>query len=135
MQTAQLHEDKFFQVSWDGKARLIRIDWKEATASMTDEDFRSQLELFAGLVEAKKAHGILVDVAHFRHTQGPSIQEWRLKNISPRYSGAGVQRFAFLLPGDAPVPAMMNQSDPSEKFLTRGFNSADKAMAWLTAKD
>jgi len=63
------------------------------------------------------------------------VQEWRLKNISPRYSAAGVQRFAFLLPADAPVPPMMNQSAPGEGFLTRGFNSADQAMAWLTATD
>jgi hypothetical protein len=60
------------------------------------------------------------------------MQEWRLKNISPRYSAAGVRRFAFLLPKEAPVPPMMNQSSPSEDFLTRGFNSAEKVMAWLT---
>ena len=99
---------------------------------MTDKDFKSELELFAGLVEAKKARSILVDVAHFRHNQGPGMQEWRLKNISLRYSAAGVRRFAFLLPKEAPVPPMMNRSSPGVDFLTRGFNSAEKVMAWLT---
>jgi hypothetical protein len=99
---------------------------------MTDEDFKSELELFAGLVEAKKARGILVNVVRFRHKMGPGMQEWRVKNISSRYSAAGVQRFAFLLPADAPVPPMMNQSAAGEGFLTRGFNSAEQAMAWLT---
>jgi hypothetical protein len=61
MQT--IHDDTFFQVSWDDNTRVVRIDWKEATASMTDEDFKSELELFAGLVEAKKARGILVAVS------------------------------------------------------------------------
>ena|SRR5215471_1721530 len=132
MQTP-IHDDAFFQVLWDENTNVIGIQWKEATSSMTDEDFKSELQLFAGLVESKNAQGILVDVACFRHKIGPAVHEWRIKNISTRYSAAGVRRFAFLLPADAPVPPMMNQSSPGESFLTRGFNSAEQAMAWLTA--
>jgi hypothetical protein len=56
MQTTQLHEDKFFKVLWDEHTRIIGIDWKEGTSSMTDEDFKAALTLFAGHVEHKK-HG------------------------------------------------------------------------------
>jgi hypothetical protein len=63
MQTTQLHEDKFFKVLWDEHTRIIGIDWKEATSSMTDEDFKAALTLFAGHVEQKKAQGILVVVS------------------------------------------------------------------------
>jgi hypothetical protein len=135
MNTTRVHDDEFFEVLWDDKACVIRTDWKDATSSMTDKDFKSKLQFFAGLVEAKKARGILVNVAHFRHKPGPDVEEWRLKNISARYSAAGVRRFAFLFPADLPIPPMMNRSSPGEDFLTRGFNSADQAMAWLTAKD
>ena len=119
MQTP-IHDDAFFQVVWDENTNVIGIQWKEATSSMTDEDFKSELQLFAGLVESKNAQGILVDVACFRHKIGPAVHEWRIKNISTRYSAAGVRRFAFLLPADAPMPPMMNQSSPGESFLTRG---------------
>ena len=34
MQAIQLHEDEFLKISWEEKARVIGIDWKEATASM-----------------------------------------------------------------------------------------------------
>jgi hypothetical protein len=135
MQLTTLHDNTFLKILWNDKTRVIGIDWKEATSSMTDDDFKAELERFAGFVEANKAHGILVDVARFRHKNGPGVQEWRVKNISTRYSAAGVKRFAFLLPADASVPPMMNQSSPGEGFLTRGFNSADQAMAWLTATD
>ncbi len=70
-QTTQLHEDKFFKVFWDESARIICIDWKEATSSMTDEEFKAELTLFAGQVEQKKARGILVDVSRFHHRPGP----------------------------------------------------------------
>ena len=67
MQAVQLHEDKFLKISWEEKAHVIGIDWKEATSSMTDEEFKAALTLFAGHVEQKKARGILVDVSRFRH--------------------------------------------------------------------
>src|SRR5215467_12855214 len=132
MQTTKIHDDAFLEILWDEKAMVIGIDWKDATSSMSDEDFKAELQRFAGFVEAKKASGILVDVAHFRHKMGQGVQEWRVKNISPRYSAAGVRRFAFLFPKEAPVPPMMNQSSPGEDFLTRGFNGAEQAIAWLT---
>jgi hypothetical protein len=137
MQTTQLHDDNYFRVTFDDDTRVISIDWKDATGSMTDDDFKSQLELFAGLVERKRAQGILVDVARFRHqhANGPEVQKWRIRNISPRYSAAGVRRFAFLMPPAAQIPPMMNQSSPGEGFLTRAFNSADQAMSWLTKTD
>ena len=48
MQTP-IHDDAFFQVLWDENTNVIGIQWKEATSSMTDEDFKSELQLFAGL--------------------------------------------------------------------------------------
>ena len=132
MQSTQLHDDDFFKVLWDEKARIIGIDWKEATSAMTDEQFKAALTLFAGHVEHKKARGILVDVSRFRHKPGPDVQPWRVKNISNRYSAAGVGRFAFLFPESVQVPPTM-QSSPGETFLTQAFNNREQAIAWLTA--
>ena len=131
MQAIQLHEDKFLKISWEEKARVIGIDWKEATSSMTDEDFKAALTLFAGHVEQKKARGILVDVSRFRHKPGPEVLPWRVKNISNRYAAAGVKRQAFLFPKGAQLPPM--RSSPEEKFLTETFDDVQKAESWLTA--
>ena len=130
MKPQQLHENNFHNILWDDQSRVIRLDWKEETASMTGEDFKKELTLFADHVEAKKAHGILVDVAQFRHKPGPDIEEWRLKNISGRYDAAGVRRFAFLFPESVATPPAM-KSSPAEKFETRAFNNVEEALAWL----
>jgi hypothetical protein len=129
---AEIHEDTFLRVFWDRTTRVISIDWKESTSAMTDDDFKKELTLFADYVERQKAQGVLVDVANFRHKLVPEVQEWRVKNISVRYGAAGVTRFAFLLPIDAPIPPMLNRSSPGEPFVTRGFNRADEALAWLS---
>jgi hypothetical protein len=132
MNITQLHDDNFLKILWDESARIIGIDWKEVTSAMTDEQFKAELTLFARYVEQKKARGILVDVSHFRHKPAPDLQEWRVKNISNRYTAAGVQRFAFLLPAGSPIPPMMNQSSPGEKFATRAFNDLNEVKNWLT---
>src|SRR5262249_61803026 len=103
MQAIQLHEDTFLKISWEEEARVIGIAWKEATSSMTDEDFKAALTLFAGHVEQKKARGILVDVSRFRHKPGPEILPWRVKNISHSYAASGVKRQGFLFSKSAQV--------------------------------
>jgi SpoIIAA-like len=110
------------------------IDWKEATSAMTDEDFKTELTLFAKQVEDKRAPRILIDVSKFRHRPSAEVGEWRLKNISTRYSAAGVRRFAFLLSKDSQILAMVSQSE-GEQFLTQSFNNEEQAIAWLTASD
>jgi len=98
---------------------------------MTDEDFKKELTLFADHVEAKKAVGLLVDVAQFRGKPGPDMTAWRVKNISGRYYAGGLRKFAFLFPEGVSAPHM--ESAPGEKFATRAFNAADEAQAWLKA--
>jgi hypothetical protein len=134
MPTNLLHDSRFLKILWDAGTRIIGIEWKESTAAMTDEDFKAVLETFAGHVEAQRARGILVDVARFQHTMGPGVEEWRVKNISNRYSAAGIQRFAFLFPEGASIPPTMNQSAPGEGFATRAFHSAEEATLWLSSR-
>jgi hypothetical protein len=130
---ALLHEDEYLQIFWNEPVRIIGIHWKEATSKMTDEDFKAELTLFANQVEDKRAPRILIDVSSFRHRPGEEVGKWRLANISTRYNAAGVQRFAFLLSKDLPVPSMASQSSEGEQFLTRSFNDGEQAVAWLTA--
>jgi phenylpyruvate tautomerase PptA (4-oxalocrotonate tautomerase family) len=132
-QPAQLHEDKFLRILWIEQTRIISIVWREATSEMTDEDFKSELTLFANQVEEKKAPRILVDVSGFRHKPGAEVGQWRLKNISTRYNAAGVERFAFVFPKDSQIQPMANQSSEGEQFQTQAFNSYEQAVAWLTA--
>ena len=42
MQPTQLHEDDFLRMLWDEELVVIGIDWKEATAAMTDNDFKAK---------------------------------------------------------------------------------------------
>jgi hypothetical protein len=82
---------------------IIGIDWKESTSAITDDQFKTELTLFAGYVEEEGSKDSR-RCQPFHRPMGPTLQEWCVKNIAPRYSAAGVQRFAFLLPRGAPIP-------------------------------
>lgn len=132
MKPEQLHDGPYLRILCDAESRIIGIDWKETSATMSSEEFKADLMLFATHVEMKKAPGILVDVSKFRHKMTPEVQKWRVQNISTRYNAAGVRRFAFLLPQGAQIPPMMNQSSTGENFVTRAFNRMEEAVEWLT---
>jgi len=131
MESVQLHEDGFLRILWDAKRRMISVHWKDATATMTGEDFKRELALIPGHVEERKAQGLLVDVSHFGHKMSPEVQQWRVRNISSRYNAAGLQRFAFLFPNVSQIPQGMNQSSEGEAFLTRAFTGREEAVTWL----
>jgi len=135
MTLTELYDGQYLRILWDEESRIIGIEWKETTASMSSEEFKTDLMLFATHVELKKARGILVDVARFRHRMEPEVQQWRVKNISTRYAAAGVKRFAFLFPPGSQIPPMMNQSSPEEAFHTRAFDNVQQAGHWLTGVD
>jgi hypothetical protein len=66
----------------------------------------------------------------------PDFPPWRDKNIIPRYNAAGVQRFAFLVPANAPhtiengnAPAV---EDPG-RFPTGYFASRDAVFSWFAS--
>jgi hypothetical protein len=120
------------KILWDEKTRIIRIDWESSTSTMTGEEFKEELTLFAGHVEKRRAIGILVDVSKFRHKPDAEFMSWQVKNISNRYTAAGVKREAFLFAKGAQIPPTMNQSAPGEEFLTRAFDDIQQAEDWLT---
>jgi hypothetical protein len=85
MQGEQIYDGAFLRILWEPESSIIAVDWKESAASMTGEDFKAALGLFADHVERRGSRGILVDVGRFRHVAGPGVQEWRVKRISGRY--------------------------------------------------
>src|SRR5437899_440705 len=86
-------------------ARILELKWFSSSGQMTDDDFKSTLELYT--TQAERLQPIpfmLIDGTEFRHTFGDNdgVMAWRGERIIPRYNTAGVTRFAFQLPAGAP---------------------------------
>jgi hypothetical protein len=59
--------------------------------------------------------------------------EWRDAHIIPRYGGAGVRKFAFVMPAGFP-DAGKEAVEGQAIFPTRWFVNRDEAIRWLTAR-
>jgi len=134
MKLEALHEGQYLRILWNEESRIIGTDWKEMTSEMTTEEFKANLTLFATQVESKKAPSILVDVTKFRHKVQPEVQPWRIKNISTRYSAAGVRRFAFLSARSADSTKHEQVRGGREISHSRLRDHQQQAVAWLTDK-
>jgi len=111
-------------------AGLLELQWLPSTTSMTDGGFMATLCLFATESEKARPRGLLIDAIEFRHKFGDGVMAWRDAHIIPRYGGAGVRRFAFVMPPAFPNAGQESFEGPAI-FPTRWFVNREEAIRWL----
>jgi hypothetical protein len=132
--TIDLYGDQFSKYFRHPQHATIELRWLEATKSMSEEQFRAGLERLAKLLEREHVPNVLIDVTNFTHQSPADFLEWRETHIIPRYNEAGVKKFAFLLPSDAPGTVDKGIAPATERaasFPTGYFSSRELALSWL----
>jgi hypothetical protein len=134
MQGTELFRDEFSSVTRQDDHHAIVLQWFATTKTMTDAQFRQGLERLASLLEQERRPNVLIDVVAFAHQPDPDFSAWRDKNIIPRYNGAGVKKFAFLLPSSAAHTVEHGAAPAIEepgRFPTAYFSSRAGVDAWF----
>lgn len=113
---------------------ILELRWLPST--MTDNAFKATLAMLASEAEKVRPSSILIDATTFRHSFSPGVMEWRNDAIIPRYGGAGVRKFAMLMPPG--VPNTMESGgketiDGPAIFPTAWFSGRANALNWLKA--
>jgi hypothetical protein len=135
MSMTTIHEEPLFSFKLETDSRTLRFLWTEKTANMTDEDFKRALLLYADLAEKHSACGLLVDVRSFRHRLAAETGRWRDEVVAPKYAGAGVKKFAYVVGEDFPMPPAGAKPAPTAAaFETRFFHSMAEAEGWLAER-
>jgi hypothetical protein len=109
---------------------FLELRWLPTTAAMTDGGFMATLCLFVSEAERARPASLLIDATEFRHRFGEGVMAWRDAHIIPRYGGAGVRRFAFLMPAGFPKAGAEEVEGPAI-FPTRWFVDLGEAVGWL----
>jgi hypothetical protein len=117
-----------YEISWHKPARLMRLTWLAGTEGMTDEDFRETLEVFAAAAIEHRAERLIIDVREFKHRPSAEILAWRDTTTVPKYNQAGVQKLAWIWPGDV---SSMKPSSDERQYGERYFSNESEALAWL----
>lgn len=131
-----LYKDEFAEYFRDSEHAAVVQCWSEATATMTEEQFRAGVERLAELIERERLQNALVDVVRMAYRPAADFEEWRQAHIIPRYNAAGVRKFAFVYPSgftDTVENGVSPAPEGKAKFPFGYFVSRDRAFAWLTA--
>jgi hypothetical protein len=130
---SQVYDDRWGAVLDHADAGYIEIRWYDATEDMSADDFNGWLAEFAGHVERARRPGVIVDTTRFLMDRANMDDEWRDANIIPRYNGAGVQRFAFLVPDGMPAVGQPPVAMGPSSFPTAYFARRQDALDWLAS--
>ena len=109
--------------------KLVSLIWQPGTASMTDEDFKGALEVFAEGALQHRAQNLLIDMLEFRHRPSEETLAWRDEVIVPKYNRAGVKKIAWIWPD---VAAEMGTGEGTD-YTNRYFANEEEALAWIVA--
>jgi hypothetical protein len=113
---------------------ILELEWLEASADMTDDDFKRSMARYAELAGERSAQYLLVDVTNFRHSMGEGVAAWRDEQIIPAYNAAGVRKFASLFPeGARGTVESGNQpsTEPPGDFPTGYFTERRNILEWF----
>src|SRR5262245_55389246 len=114
----------------------VELRWLPSTRDMSDEDIKQSLEMLAANGERLHPRFMIVDSTEFHHDFSEGVMKWREANIVPRYGGAGVTKFAFIVAegfhgtvesGGGPIV------DGSATFPTAWFSTRQRAYEWLAS--
>ena len=120
------HEDK----------SLLELKWLPSTASMGDGGFKATLMQLAWQAETLRPATLMIDATDFAHEFGEGVMEWRDDHVIPRYSAAGIRKFAFLAPGfpDTAENGAAEAYEGPATFPTAWFAERANALDWLEAE-
>jgi hypothetical protein len=121
-------------VSHHEQQEILELRWLPSTAEMTDDDFKTTLEMFAEQAERAGAPLLLIDATDFQHRFGEGVMAWRDRRIIPRYNASGAKRFAFHVPEgfpDAMEAGGRPVIDGPAIFPTAWFTQRQHALDWL----
>lgn len=128
----ELETDAYASFRLEPERRVLELQWSEATANMSEADFRRVISRLAEHAEEHPGQNLLVDVRHFAHRPASDFDSWRDTNIIPRYNAANVKKEAFLFPSGAAPTAPPAPEGPAS-FPTGRFDSREQIDAWFDA--
>ena len=95
----QVAGNDWSEILYYREKNLLELRWLPSSESMGDGGFKATLMQLAWQAEILMPASLMIDATDFAHKFGDGVMEWRNDHVIPRYSAAGVRKFAFFMPG------------------------------------
>ncbi len=129
-----LHDTEFSAIEYDDKKSLVRHVWKDATESMTEDQFKEEMQKLAEVFEQYKPKYVFVDQRDFEFVVIPSLQTWVDQNVNRILVENKCEKLAFVVPEELLAKLSVSQTlqeSYSQNLNVRFFDDYHEAEAWL----
>lgn len=129
--------DNHFQnlIAYNDNNSLYQI-WKMQTLSMTDDEYKREMLLFAKYLEYCQPQKLLINTNQLRFEVSPKIQEWSQREIYFRLEPIPLKKISFVIPyeqlaekSDEEINGFLAKYPPQAKVKL--FGEEYEAIGWL----
>ncbi len=134
-----LFSNKFNDIVYNEQNGIHYHITKEATSSMSEQEFREMLLNWKKVMSESQVKLILVDNRNFQFPISPELQTWTAQNIStPVLALDSVQKFCFVLPEEFIAQLSISQLTSESNNISQAeqlkyFANPEQAEEWLLA--
>ncbi len=128
-----LHKSNYVEIIYEQENSLIIDKFLPTTEDMDPEEFKKEMNIFAGMCEEHKPERELVHLLDMKYVIVPEVQEWMNNEIFPRYENI-IKRMAFLVPSELFTQISVEQTmdeESGQKFVQQYFETENEARKWL----
>ncbi len=132
--TMEVYKSKYWNILFESENKMLIPTWNEASADLTNDLYKSEMEIYTQMVEKYHPNKALINCMKFYFAIGTDIQEWTNTMLFPRILAVGVTRVAIVMPADIITQMSLEQvmgEALGVKFVTNYFDNETAAREWL----
>jgi len=132
-----LHTSEFLNIEFDDSLKMFKLTWKEKTASMSQDEFKEVMQIFASEFH-RQSKLVLHLMQKMYFVIPPDLQIWIDENINKKALMYGAEKAAFVVSPDiftqVSVEQVMEEIN-AKKLSTAYFANEEDALKWLKPRN
>ncbi len=133
-----LHESKYAAHQYDEETNTLYSEWFVETKDMKDEEFKEAMEVWLKVSQQVRPEKIYDYCCNFIYPITPENQIWMAHLLNPGWIGAGVKKYAHIVPEEFIANLSVDQMFEEfslmrldNQFEIKHFSDEEKAKSWL----
>ncbi len=129
-----LLDNDFLSIEYLAELEMLKIVWKQESATMNEEGFKVQIHHLLENVLLYTPPYILANTTNMQYTITPKLQEWNNNLAFPIFKQVKVKKLAFIISEDIFTRVSIEQTfdDSLESgLITSYFDKEETALDWL----
>jgi len=132
-----LHSSEFLNIEFDDSLKMFKLTWKEKTASMSQDEFKEVMQIFASEFH-RQSKSVLHLMQEMYFVIPPDLQIWIDENLNKKALMYGAEKAAFVVSPDiftqVSVEQVMEEIN-AKKLSTAYFANEEDALKWLKPRN